>query len=50
MKSTFWAEVHVLNTQRVARPAEETNLLSTLEKWCFADDSWKENEVFSSQE
>ena len=38
-----------MNEQRNVRNIEVTTLPSILGRWCFTDDSWKENDIFSGQ-
>ena len=48
-KSTLWAEVQILNKQRIVPHVEVTTLPSILGRWCFTYGSWKENDIFSGQ-
>ena len=48
-ESTFWAEAHVLNGNRIVSSVEVTTIPSIPGRQCFTDGSWKENDIFSGQ-
>ena len=51
MEFLLWTEAHVSLAQRVSQniEVEATNLPIILGIWCFTDESWKDEKIFSGQ-
>ena len=49
LESSLWAEAQVVTDQQGERQAQTRPPLVTSGRWCFIDDSWKDNELFLGQ-